>query len=164
MAFWGTPANDDGVNSEIHSESMIEQVWRCNWRSRLSQLRDALGCHNRASLDMNSEAVIERVWKGNWRPRSSDLEDTLRGRNWASLEMHLEAMIKWTQRCTPRVWLSEFGHTHVAGYDRARLEESLDWVDFEAVDRRWTLCWDSIPQLVNIKLWECEKVASPFKC
>ena len=38
------------------------------------------------------------------------LNNLLGCRDWASLEMHLEAEMEWTQRCTWRLWLSEFGH------------------------------------------------------
>ena len=58
-AIRGALENDDRVNSEIHSEAVIERVWRCNWRSRLSELRDALGAHDRASLEMYLEAKVE---------------------------------------------------------------------------------------------------------
>jgi len=51
------------VNSEMHLEAMIERVWRCTWRLRSSELRDALGGHDRA----NFQAVIERVWRYTWR-------------------------------------------------------------------------------------------------
>jgi len=46
------------VNSEIHSEAVVERIWRCNWRPRLSELRDALGGRDRASLDVHLEAEI----------------------------------------------------------------------------------------------------------
>jgi len=49
----------DGVNSEMHWEAVIERVWRCIWRPRLSELTDELGGRDRASLDMNLEAEIE---------------------------------------------------------------------------------------------------------
>jgi len=49
------------VNSEIHSEAVIERAWRCTWRPRSSELRAALGGRDRASLEMHWEAVIERV-------------------------------------------------------------------------------------------------------
>jgi hypothetical protein len=55
------------VNSEVHCDAVIESVWRCNWRPKLSKLRDALGEHDQASLEMHFEAVIERVWRCNWR-------------------------------------------------------------------------------------------------
>jgi len=38
------------VNSEIHSEARIEGVCQCNCRLRLSELRDALGGHDRAGM------------------------------------------------------------------------------------------------------------------
>jgi len=44
----------------IHSEAVIKQVWRCNLRPRLSELRDALGGPNQARLEMHLEDVIER--------------------------------------------------------------------------------------------------------
>jgi hypothetical protein len=69
-----------------------------------------------------------------------ELRDTLRGRDRASLEMHWEAVIERVWRCTWRPRLSEFGDAHVAGYDRARLEEYLEVVDLEAVGERRTRC------------------------
>jgi len=53
------PEDDDRVNSEIHLEAVIERVWRCNWRPRLSELRHALGGCDRASLEMQLETEIE---------------------------------------------------------------------------------------------------------
>jgi len=43
----------------MHFEAVIERVWRCNWRPRLSELRDALGGRDRLSLEMHLEAEIE---------------------------------------------------------------------------------------------------------
>jgi len=64
---------------------------------------------HRRSLTIYLEAVIERVWRSTWRPRWSELRDALGGRDRARLNMHLEAEIEWTQRCTLRLWPSEFG-------------------------------------------------------
>ena len=47
------------MNSEIHLEAVIEQVWRWNWRPTLSELRDALGGCDRACMEMPLEAEIE---------------------------------------------------------------------------------------------------------
>jgi len=47
------------VTLEMHSEAVIERVWRCTWRPRSSELRDALGDRDRASLDMHLEAMID---------------------------------------------------------------------------------------------------------
>ena len=52
-AIRGAPDNQDRVNSEIHTEAVIERVWRCNWRPRVRELRDALGGRDRVSLDMH---------------------------------------------------------------------------------------------------------------
>jgi len=47
------------VNGEIHSEAVIKRVWRCSWRSRLSELRVALGGCDSVSLQTHLEAEIE---------------------------------------------------------------------------------------------------------
>ena len=60
-AIEGAPEDDDQVNSLRHPEAMIERLWRCNRRPRLSELRDAPGGHARAGWEMHFEAVIERV-------------------------------------------------------------------------------------------------------
>jgi len=56
------------VNSEMHFEAVIELVWTCNWRPRLSELRDTLRGRDRASLEMHlQQAMIERDWRRTWR-------------------------------------------------------------------------------------------------
>jgi len=47
------------VNLEMHFEAVMERVWGCNWRPRSSELRAALGGHDRAGLEMHLEAKIE---------------------------------------------------------------------------------------------------------
>jgi len=47
----------DCLSSEMHWEAVIERAWRCNCRPRWSELRDALGGHDRASLEEYLEAV-----------------------------------------------------------------------------------------------------------
>ena len=42
----------------MHFETVIERGLRCNWRLRLSELRDALGSRDPASLNMHLEAEI----------------------------------------------------------------------------------------------------------
>ena len=39
--------------------AVIERVWRCNWRLRLSELRDALGGRDRVSLEVHLETEVE---------------------------------------------------------------------------------------------------------
>jgi len=65
---------------KMYFKATIERVWRCTWRMRSSELRDALGGEDQANLKMHLETE-----------RSSKLRDALRGRDWASLEMQLEA-------------------------------------------------------------------------
>jgi hypothetical protein len=48
--------------------------------------------------------------------------------------MHLEAVIKQVWRCTWRPRWSDFGDAF-GGHDQLRLEEYLELVDLEAVDR-----------------------------
>jgi hypothetical protein len=55
------------VNSEMNFEVVIERVWRCNWRPRLSALSDTLQGCDRASLVMHLQAMIERDWRSTWR-------------------------------------------------------------------------------------------------
>ena len=55
----------DRVNSEIHLEAGIEQVSRCTWRPRRTELR--LVGHDRAGLEMHLEAIIERDGRRTWR-------------------------------------------------------------------------------------------------
>jgi len=75
--------DQDWVNWEMHWEAVIKRIWRCNWRQRLTELRDALGGRDRACLDMQLEAEIE------WTQRCTVSCD------WPSLEMHLQqAMIQ----------------------------------------------------------------------
>jgi len=115
----------------IYLEAIIELVWRCTWRPRSSELRDALGGRDRSSLEMHWEAVIERVWRCTSRPRMSELRDAFGGRDRASLDMHLEAQIEWTERCTWRPWSIEFGDA-LGGRDLASLEMHLE------AEREWT--------------------------
>jgi hypothetical protein len=50
----------------MHLEAVMEQVWRCIWRSCNFEM------HLKAKIKLNSamhlEAVIERVWRCTWRP------------------------------------------------------------------------------------------------
>jgi hypothetical protein len=47
------------VNSEMHFEATIEQVWKCNWRLTLSELRNALAGRINASLETQLETGVE---------------------------------------------------------------------------------------------------------
>jgi len=58
----GVPEDDNRVNSKILSEAAIERVSRCNWRLRLSGLRDALGGRDRANLEIHLQGMIEQDW------------------------------------------------------------------------------------------------------
>jgi len=95
----------DRSSWEMHWEAVIEWVWRCTWRPRWRELRDARGGRDWASLEMHLEAEIEWTQK-----------------------MHLEADRVF--RCTLRLWPSKFGDG-LAGDDGARLEEYLKAVDLE---------------------------------
>jgi hypothetical protein len=73
----GGLGNDDRVNSEIHSEAVIQRVWRCNWRLRLSELRDARGGHDRVDLEMHLAAEVEGTQRCTLRPCSSEFGDAI---------------------------------------------------------------------------------------
>jgi hypothetical protein len=64
------------VNSEMHWETVIEQVWTSTWRPRSSELRDALGGHDQTSLEMPLDNEMY-------------LEDALGGSDQVSSEMQL---------------------------------------------------------------------------
>ena len=67
------------MNSVRQLTTVIERVWRCTWRPRSSQLRDALGGHNHATLEMHWEAEIQSTERCTWRPSSSEFGDALGG-------------------------------------------------------------------------------------
>ena len=123
---------------------MVEWVWRSTGRAWLSELRAALGCRNRVSIEIHLEAVIERVWRCTWRRQSSEFGNAC------------GCLDRVNQRCAWRAWLREFGDW-LGGHDRASLEKYL-----EAVNRRRTRCWDSIHELVESQLWECDEVTLPL--
>jgi len=45
----------------MHLEPRIEQCWTYNWRPRSSELRDALGGHDRSGLQEYLEAIALEV-------------------------------------------------------------------------------------------------------
>jgi hypothetical protein len=55
---FGDALGEGEVNAEMLFEAVRERVWRCNWRARLSELRDALGSRDKVNLEMHFEAVI----------------------------------------------------------------------------------------------------------
>jgi len=61
--FGDTLGGCNRASLEMHLEALTERVWRCTWRPRSSELRDALGGHDRANL----EAGFEQVWRYTWR-------------------------------------------------------------------------------------------------
>jgi hypothetical protein len=58
-AIRGAPENDDGVNSEIHSEAMSVQVLRYTWMQYSSIVGDTLGGRDQATSEMNLESMIK---------------------------------------------------------------------------------------------------------
>jgi len=108
----------------MYLQAVINQVYRCTWIPRRSELRDVLGgrdgvnsemhsdsvisslqIHSEAvikSVEMHLEAVIERVWTCTWRLRSSELRDALGGHDWVCCGKHLEDLIDQDWRSTWR--------------------------------------------------------------
>ena len=91
------------MNSEMQLEALIERIWRCTWRPRLSEHGDGLGGHNRASLESTH------------RPGSSKLREALEGDN----------RVSW--RCTCRPLSSEFGDA-LGDYNRVNLVAMMEQV------------------------------------
>jgi len=105
--------NSDRMNSEIHSEVIIEQVWRCTWR--LSS-REFGHIHLQGHDCANSTVEIEQIWRYNWMPCSCEFGDTPGGHECASWDMHSDAVIEL-------VWRYAHG-----GHDRTNLEVVIEWV------------------------------------
>jgi len=121
-------------------EAVIELVWRCTWRPRLSELRDALWGCDRASLEMHLEAEMEWTQRCTYRPWSSEFGHALGGRHRVNSEMHFEAVIEWVCRCTSRPIPSELRDA-VGGRDRSSLEVHwegvIEWV-WRCTCRLWS--------------------------
>jgi len=146
---------------KMNLEAVFNWVWRltwrpgstwtkrCTWRQWSSKfgaayedrncvkLRDALGGHDWASLEMHLQVMMERVKRGSWRPRLSwtmrctwrpwlnrfrnvyrghdwvELSDALWGRNWACLEMYLEAQLNDTLRGCDQAILQMHSKTEI---------------------------------------------------
>jgi len=95
----------------MHSEAVIERVWRYTWRLESNECGDARGGRERVTSEKHLEAMIEQGWWCTWRLYSSELRDALGGCDRASLEMHLQAMIKRGWRSTRRrsMWRRSLG-------------------------------------------------------
>jgi len=126
----------------IYLRAMIELVWRCTWRPRLSKLRAALGGLDWASLKMHLEAEIEWTESCTRRLWSREFGDALGGRDRVNWEQHLEAVIDPVWKCTGRPWSSEFGDA-LGGRNRASLEMHLQ------PEIEWT-------QRCTLRLWSSE--------
>ena len=57
------------LNSEMHLEGVIKQVWRFIWRPRLRNSEMHLEAEIKLNSEMHLEAVIERAWRCTWRPK-----------------------------------------------------------------------------------------------
>jgi len=109
----------------MHWEAMLEAVWRCSWRPRSSELRDALCGHDQASLEMQLET--ENMWTQICikRPWSREYGDVLGGHDRVSLEMNFAPIFKRGWRCNFRLRLSELRDIQI-GCDRVSLDTQKD--------------------------------------
>jgi len=73
-----------GGHGYANLQAVIKRVWRYTWRPWSSELGDALGGRDWASLEMLLEAVIERVWRYTWMPWSSEIGRVLGGGRWTA--------------------------------------------------------------------------------
>jgi len=127
---WGAPDNDDRVNWEIQFEAVIQQRWRCTWRLRFSELSDAHGGRDPASVQMQLETEIEWIQRYTGRSWSGEFGHALGGWDLVNSEMHLEAVIERIWRCNWRPTLSELQDV-LGGHDWASLnmyqEAETEW-------------------------------------
>jgi hypothetical protein len=70
------------LNSEMHLEDVIAQVWKCTWRLR-SEISE-----------IHLEAVTERLWRCTSTPRSSNSAMHLEAQIKLHSVIHLEAVIQ----------------------------------------------------------------------
>jgi len=110
----------------IYLEAVIDRVWRCTWRPRSSELRDAQGGRDRPSLEMHLKTEIEWTHWCTWRPWSSEFGHAYGGRDRVNSEMHSEAVTKPVWRCTCRLWSSEIGGVHGGSRFGGRRDGSWD--------------------------------------
>jgi hypothetical protein len=127
-------------------QAVLESKSKYAWSWWSSELSDTLWGCDWASLEMHLEAENKWNHRCTWRPCSSEFGDALGGHDAMNWVLNFEAIIKQVWRCTCRLWLSEIGRVIV------------EVVILEGVDGRHTGCWDSIHWLVNLKLWESNKV------
>jgi len=97
-----------------------------------SEFGDALGGHDRVSLEMHLEAEVEWTQRCTLRPWSSEFRDALGGRDRVNWELHLEAVMERVWRCTWRPRSSQL-RAALGGRDRVRLEMHLE----AEIDRVW---------------------------
>jgi len=88
---WSELGDAHGGHDVANLQAVIERVWRYTWRPWSSEFgdalggpeivnsEDALGGHDRGSLDMHSEDVSKRVWRCTCRLWSSGIGGVLGG-------------------------------------------------------------------------------------
>jgi len=123
----------------IYLEALIDRIWRCPWRPRLSELRDALGGRDRASLEMHLETESESTHRCTWSPWSSKFEHALGGWDGVNSEMHSEAVTERVWRCTCRLWWSEIGG--VLGGSRFGGRRDGSWDSIHWLTCNWIRNW-----------------------
>jgi len=147
----------------VQPPSLLEEVLdraclRCTWRRRSSELRDALGGQDRASLEMRLEAMIVRTCM----PWLSEFGYALGDWDRVNSEMHLEARIEQVWKFTWRPWSCE-----LVSRNRASLEIHLEAM----IERDWRSTWRCsiwrearrqlrLYSLVNMYLLECRELST----
>jgi len=82
----------------VQPPSLLEDVLaraclRCTWRRSSSELRDALGGRDWASLEMNLQAVIGRVRRCTWRPWLSEIGRVLGASRWTARRESIHQLV-----------------------------------------------------------------------
>jgi len=127
--------------------SLLQDVldWAClrfTWRQRSSELRDALGGRDSASLDMHLETAIEWTQWCTWSRGSSEFGDALGGHDHANLK----AVIERVWRYTWRPWSSEFGDA-LGGRGRVNSEDAVGGRDRSSLEMH--------SEAVTKRVWRC---------
>jgi len=79
------------VYAEMKLNAVMERVWGCTWRPKLSKLRDVIGGPDRPDLEMHFAALIKLTPPCTWRLKLPNFGAALGGQDCSGLEEYCEA-------------------------------------------------------------------------
>jgi hypothetical protein len=133
----------DQMNREIQMAAVIKWVWRWTWRLRSSELRDALGGRNGASLDTlvghdqsrweeYLEGEISRWWIGKEAWRELRLYPLVNSWLWACIEL---STTRSTEMRAETGWEQETLHLRMMHYSVYMILNVNSWSYHAEIER-----------------------------